>query len=90
MKELILRGSVQGVFCRHYCRENAKRLGIRGSATNLMDGSVRVLIDCDDDNILKQYIKSLRENPYNIRFYGSIRDIQVNDYSGHITGDYTF
>jgi acylphosphatase len=34
---------VQGVYFRHSTRVEAKRLGIRGSAQNLPDGSVEVL-----------------------------------------------
>ncbi len=90
MKELILSGSVQGVFCRYYCRENAKKVGLRGSATNLSNGNVQVIIDSNDDEKIKLFIKNLRENPYNVRFYGRITDIEVNDYGGSIDGDYNF
>ena len=33
-------GEVQGVFFRDGCRQEAERLGVRGSATNEDDGSV--------------------------------------------------
>jgi acylphosphatase len=36
-------GKVQGVFFRHSARLEAERLGIRGAARNLPDGSVEVL-----------------------------------------------
>lgn len=47
MGEVIRRyrvtGKVQGVFFRHSARLEAERLGIRGAARNLPDGSVEVL-----------------------------------------------
>ncbi len=89
-KELILSGVVQGVFCRSYCSQYGRRLGIRGSATNLMNGTVRVLLDCDDDNLVNDYIRAIKQNSLGIRFYGRINDVKVNDYSGPIRGDYTF
>jgi acylphosphatase len=36
-------GKVQGVYFRHSTRLEAQRLGLRGSARNLPDGSVEVL-----------------------------------------------
>jgi acylphosphatase len=36
-------GKVQGVFFRHSARLEAERLGIRGAARNMPDGSVEVL-----------------------------------------------
>ena len=91
MTELTLSGRVQGVFCRHYCSQNAKRLGLRGSATNLADGNVQVVLDTDDENAIQQYIRALRENPHGIRFWGSITGIKVEkNYSGSRHGDYTF
>jgi acylphosphatase len=38
-----VRGRVQGVYFRHSTRIEAQRLGVRGSARNLPDGSVEVL-----------------------------------------------
>ena len=62
-KSLILSGRVQGVFCRHLCSEYAKKLGIRGSATNLADGTVRVILALDDEGLLYKYIDCLKNNP---------------------------
>jgi acylphosphatase len=89
-KQLILHGVVQGVFCRYYCSETAKRLGIHGSATNLYDGTVQVLLDTDDDALINSFIHALKTNPYGIRFYGSISRVDISDYQGTIRGDYRF
>lgn len=76
MKELILRGKVQGVACRYYCIENARALGLRATATNLLDGTVRVVLDTEDEASIKKYISYLRENPCNVRFWGTITGIE--------------
>lgn len=89
-KRLILHGVVQGVFCRYYCSETAKRLGLHGSAANLSDGTVEVLLETEDAAAVNEYITALRLNPYGIRFYGSITRVDEYDYSGHIRGDYRF
>lgn len=39
----IVSGKVQGVFFRASTREQAQRLGLRGEARNLPDGTVEVL-----------------------------------------------
>ncbi len=89
-KELILSGIVQGVFCRKYCSDNAKRIGLKGSASNLGDGTVRVVINSDNEAYIQNYIHALKTNPYKLRFYGRIDNIKVSDYRGPIVGDYEF
>ncbi|MFT3805933.1 acylphosphatase [Arenimonas sp.] len=41
--KFIVSGKVQGVWFRASAREQAVRLGLRGSANNLVDGSVEVI-----------------------------------------------
>lgn len=41
--QFIVRGKVQGVWFRASTRDEAQRLGVRGHARNLADGSVEVL-----------------------------------------------
>ena len=89
-KRLILHGVVQGVFCRYYCSETAKRLGLHGGASNLPDGTVEVLLDTDDETLVDSYIHALKTNPYGIRFYGSISRVDTSEYKGSIRGDYRF
>jgi len=89
-KRLILHGVVQGVFCRYYCSETAKRLGLHGAATNLYDGTVEVLLDTDEVALVDSFILALKTNPYGIRFYGSISRVDTSDYQGSIRGDYRF
>ncbi len=90
IKKIILKGRVQGVGCRGYCAGYARKYLINGSATNLGDGSVRLIINISDELVLQRFVSSLISNPDNRIFYGSIEDISVSDYSGVTAGDYNF
>ncbi len=88
--QLILKGTVQGVCCRAYCKEYAVKLRIRGAATNLRDGSVRVLLQTEDSDSIERYIDCLKTNPYSFRFWGDITEIEQSPFDGPIRGDYVF
>jgi len=89
-KKLILRGKVQGVGCRQYCKSYAEDFGISGSATNKTDGSVELLLNINDNALLKDFENALLSNPRNYLFWGRIVDIKSEDYNGHFNGDYVF
>ncbi|OHD63755.1 MAG: hypothetical protein A2176_14555 [Spirochaetes bacterium RBG_13_51_14] len=89
-KKLILRGVVHGVFCRAYCSQYARKLRIRGSASNISDGSVRVLLNTDDRELVDRFVSEIKNNPDGYTFYGRIETIDVYDYAGIISGDYQF
>ena len=89
-KKLILRGRVQGVGCRQYCKSYAEDLRITGSATNKADGSVELLLNTDDEALLKSFKSALLSNPNNYLFWGRITDIKIEDYNGRFGGDYVF
>jgi acylphosphatase len=55
-------GKVQGVFFRHSARLEAERLGIRGAARNLPDGSVEVLA-AGAEAVLNELREWLRRGP---------------------------
>jgi acylphosphatase len=44
MRRFLVTGKVQGVYFRHSTRLEASRLGLRGFARNLPDGSVEVVV----------------------------------------------
>lgn len=90
IKKVILKGTVQGVGCRGYCAKYARRYLIHGSATNLMDGSVKLIINIKDESVFKRFVTALITNPENYLFYGSIEDVLISDYSGNTDGDYNF
>ncbi|MBP7734713.1 MAG: acylphosphatase [Spirochaetes bacterium] len=89
-KKIILHGRVQGVCCRAYCSQYARVHCIHGTASNLSDGSVRVLLNTDDGDLVRQYISDLTTNPKNFSFYGHIETVDVSDFSGSLRGDYQF
>lgn len=88
--ELILSGKVQGVACRHYCSRYGRLMGLRGSATNLANGTVRVVLDTEDDETARAYVRALLQNPRQMAFYGFIERIDVRGHDGPISGDYLF
>lgn len=88
--QLILKGSVQGVGCRYYCAQVAKQLKLHGSATNLVDGSVRVIIEETELRKTEMYAEYLRVNKYGYSFWGRISAISIDVYKGSIEGDYFF
>lgn len=79
-----MTGKVQGVFFRASTREQAQRLGLRGHANNLRDGSVEVLATGDADAIdaLEAW---LRQGPPMARVEGLLRE-DLRD--GHETSDF--
>ena len=89
-KKLILSGRVQGVGCRQYCSSYAHELNINGSATNKADGTVEVLLNTDNLQVVETFRKALLSNPKGYLFFGRIQDIRINDYNGQFSGDYNF
>jgi len=88
--ELTIDGVVQGVFCRSFCAQVGRKLGIRGATSNKADGTVQVLLDTDNEQDVEKYIHTIRTNPDGFRFHGTIRRIDKNNYTGPIYGDYQF
>ncbi len=88
--KIILSGRVQGVGCRWYCAQYARRAGLNGSVSNLSDGTVRVLLDSDDAGIVNNYARSLLHNPAGYQFFGVIDNIKAAVHKGEISGDYFF
>ena len=50
-RRLLVTGRVQGVFYRVSCRQQAEEQGIAGSARNLPDGRVEVILEGEDDTV---------------------------------------
>jgi acylphosphatase len=61
-----IRGKVQGVFFRASTRTEAQRLGLRGHARNLADGSVEVLA-VGDEGAIAALERWLQHGPPNAR-----------------------
>jgi acylphosphatase len=58
IRRFLVMGKVQGVYFRHSTRLEAKRLGVRGLARNLPDGSVEVLAQGSQSSVdaLRQWL----------------------------------
>lgn len=59
---LKITGKVQGVFYRANATKEAYKLGLKGYASNMGDGSVEVLLQGDEEQI-KQFIDWAKEGP---------------------------
>lgn len=46
---IVVDGRVQGVCFRHYCREQAERLGVKGFVRNKYDGKVEIVAEGEDE-----------------------------------------
>lgn len=88
--QVILSGHVQGVGCRYYCSRYGTIQGINGSATNLHDGTVRVILETDNRFEAESYEKALVENSAGINFAGRIDSTVLKEWKGPVKGDYSF
>jgi acylphosphatase len=72
-----VKGRVQGVWFRESARRQASELGIRGSATNLPDGSVEVLA-CGQLDALRRLAEWLHQGPP----LAQVREVTESDFDG--------
>ena len=70
-----VRGVVQGVGFRYWCRKKANEIGVRGYTTNLRDGTVEVAFE-GDRGLVEEFIKELRIGPV----YAHITDLKIERY----------
>ncbi len=50
-RRVLVEGEVQGVFFREECRKQAESAGVAGTARNLSDGRVEVILEGDEDAV---------------------------------------
>ena len=60
--KILVKGLVQGVGYRYYCRRKADEYGIRGFVRNLFNGDVELEAE-GHQNLLIDFIKDLRTGP---------------------------
>jgi len=60
--KVIVQGTVQGVFFRNFCKENADKLSLGGYVRNLENSDVELVLEGDSDNVEKM-IEILRQGP---------------------------
>jgi acylphosphatase len=80
--EIKVKGFVQGVGFRRFVFENAKRLGLRGYAKNLSDGSVEVLVTGDEEKI-KQLYEACKIGP----FLARVEEARIKETNKKIKND---
>lgn len=73
-KRVIVSGRVQGVFFRDSARRAAEREGVSGSARNLDDGRVELVLEGDDDAV-ERIVRWARDGPDS----ADVDDVDVTD-----------
>jgi len=71
---LIVKGHVQGVGYRFYCREIANKLGLKGYVMNLPDGDVEIEVFGKTDK-LKDFISAITRKDMSF----SVFDINIEE-----------
>ena len=82
-KRFVLSGRVQGVGFRYFVQDHAAVEGVHGYVRNLPDGRVEVLMEGDDDSVLRVE-RALRRGPPGARIEEVVVESAVP--SGRATG----
>jgi len=70
-----VRGVVQGVGFRYWCRQKANEIGVRGYVSNLRDGSVEAGFE-GERGLVEAFINELKVGPT----YSHVTDIKIDWY----------
>jgi acylphosphatase len=73
-KQVVVHGTVQGVFYRASAEQEAQRLGVAGWVRNLSDGSVELLVE-GEDAAVQQMIEWAGRGPAR----AEVTDVDVED-----------
>ncbi|MFP3131212.1 MAG: acylphosphatase [Nitrososphaeria archaeon] len=60
--EIIVEGLVQGVGYRAFAKRVAEKLGLKGYAENLPDGTVKIIVEGEKDQI-EDFIEECKRGP---------------------------
>jgi acylphosphatase len=82
-KRFLISGRVQGVGFRYYVQDHAAVEGVHGYVRNLSDGRVEVLVEGDDESVLRVE-RALRRGPSGARVDDVVVETAVP--SGRATG----
>jgi acylphosphatase len=82
-KRYLVSGRVQGVGFRYYVQDHAAVEGVHGHVRNLPDGRVEVLVEGDDESVLRVE-RALRRGPSGARVDDVVVERAVP--SGRATG----
>jgi len=71
--KIIVRGIVQGIGFRWFVKDVAQEEGIFGYVKNNIDGSVEIVAQAKNNNVLQKFIERIRkEHPYAV-----INDLEI-------------
>lgn len=73
-KRLLVSGRVQGVFFRDSCRRQAQALGVSGSADNLADGRVEVILEGE-----REPVEAMVNWCHNGPQYAQVTSVEVSE-----------
>lgn len=59
---ILVKGMVQGVGYRYYCKRKAEVYGIKGFVRNLFNGDVELEVE-GNQNVITDFIKELKTGP---------------------------
>jgi len=62
-RRIVVRGMVQGVGYRFFCRREAEAMGITGFVKNLLNGNVEVVVEGEVE-IIDHFITVLKKGPH--------------------------
>jgi acylphosphatase len=85
-RRVMVEGDVQGVFFRDECKQQASAAGVAGSARNLSDGRVEVVLEGDEDAV-QRVVDWCRNGPAGAQVTGvDVSDEEPEGLSGFSTG----
>lgn len=76
--ELIVAGRVQGVGFRYMTKIVADQLHVTGTVENLMDGSVRIVAQADEETMDK-FLTKIKESPSPA---GHVQNLRITELTG--------
>jgi len=85
--EIIVEGLVQGVGYRAFAKRVAEKLGLKGYAENLPDGTVKIIVEGEKDQI-EDFIEECKRGPP----LSEVENIEVKweQYKGEFDSFYYF
>ena len=73
-RRAVVKGRVQGVFFRDTCRRVALELKVAGSAANLPDGTVEVILEGEPANV-EEVLEWCRSGPS----YADVSSVEISE-----------
>ena len=72
--KIFISGNVQGVFFRHFIKQKADELGLKGFVRNLDDGRVEAVVEGKDENI-NEMVEVCKQGPPQ----SYVKDVQIEE-----------